>query len=253
MKRLVTWLLLPLFAIGLLTILSTQFMRAQRHADAAPEALAMAASDDEVIVESGRYLVLRPRHVAERMGVVFYPGAYVDVRGYLPTLRPIAAAGYRVVIVPMPMELAIYGLDRAGSIIAANPSLQRWALIGHSVGGAMTGIVARLHPDALQGIIIWDSYPALSLQDFSKPVWHIHRATLDGAPPPAFAAHRDAFGPNSHWVAIPGGIHMYFGSFVGGGYQEDWAPQISRQEQHARVVAATLQALQAMFLPDSSR
>jgi hypothetical protein len=243
MKRALRWILLCALALCVSMLGVTEVMRWQRHADAAPEALALAASDAEVTVASGRYLVLRPRRAPERMGVVFYPGAYVDVRGYLPTLKPIAAAGYRVIIVPMPMEMAVYGFDRAATVIAANPDIDRWVLIGHSVGGAMAGVVARLHPDALRGLVIWDSYPALSLRDYPMPVWHIHRATRDGAPPPSFARRRAAFPPNSTWVPIPGGIHMYFGSFVGGGYHEDWAPQITRAEQQGRVVEATLRAL----------
>ncbi len=246
MKRLARGLLVGVVALVLLTAGGTWFMGARRHADASPTALAAARSDADVQVQYDRFLVLRPRRSPERMGVIFYPGAYVEIRGYLPTLRPIAAAGYRVVLVPMPLELAIYGVDRASDVIAANPDITRWVLIGHSVGGAMTGAYARLHPGALRGIVIWDSYPAFSLHDFPRPVWHVHRATPDGEPPPAFAAHRDAFPQGSTWVPIPGGIHMYFGAFVGGGYNEDWAPTIDREEQHRRVVAATLRALAAM-------
>jgi hypothetical protein len=39
---------------------------------------------------------------------------------------------------------------------------------------------------------------------------------------------------------------MYFGSFDGGGFQEDWAPTISREDQQDQVVAATLEALRAI-------
>ena len=42
---------------------------------------------------------------------------------------------------------------------------------------------------------------------------------------------------------------MYFGAFDGGAYVEDWLPAISRQQQHDRVVAATLEALAAMAGP----
>jgi hypothetical protein len=36
---------------------------------------------------------------------------------------------------------------------------------------------------------------------------------------------------------------MYFGSFTGGGYQEDWPPEISEAQQHVLVIAGTLEAL----------
>jgi pimeloyl-ACP methyl ester carboxylesterase len=219
-----------------------------RHADALPEALAASVSDDDVQVEDERFLTLRPRRVPERMGVVVYPGAYVDIRGYVPTLKPVAASGYRVVIVPMPFELAVFGIDRALDVKAANLDVTRWALVGHSVGGAMGPLFASRHPDALAGVIIWDSYPPTMAKfaGYPKPVWHIHRARRDGSPPPAFAAERSEFPAGSVWVPIRGGIHMQFGSFAEGGYQEDWAAGISREAQQAEVARATLRALEAM-------
>ncbi len=239
---------LAVVALCALAFGGTWLQQQWRHADAAPEALAASITDDEVSVEYGRFLTLRPRRLPERMGVIVYPGAYVDIRGYVPTLRPIAAAGYRVVIVPMPFELAVLGIDRALDVQTANPDLQRWALIGHSVGGAMGPLFASRHPQALEGVIIWDSYPP-SIADFAhypKAVWHIHRARADGSPPPAFAAQRGLFPPGSHWVPIRGGIHMQFGSFAAGGYQEDWPPGITRAAQQALVARATLEALGSM-------
>ena len=119
--------------------------------------------------------------------------------------------------------------------------------IGHSIGGAMAPVFANRHPDALDGVILWDAYPATAgFANYPKPVWHIHRAHADGTPPPAFEAQRGKFPSSSHWVAIPGGIHMYFGSFTAGGYQEDWAPTITRAAQQAQVTRATIEALEKM-------
>lgn len=219
-----------------------------RHADAAPEALALEKGDAEVAVEHGEFLTLRPRRGFERAGVIFYPGAYVDVRGYLPTLRPVAAAGYRVVIVPMPFELAIFGIDRALAVQRAHRDLRDWVIIGHSVGGAMAPVFADRHRNALRGVIIWDSYPPsfASLRDAPWPVWLIHRATADGAPPASFVRQRALFPEDSRWAPIRGGIHMNFGAFRGGGYVEDWPAGISQAAQHREVVRMTLAALAQM-------
>jgi pimeloyl-ACP methyl ester carboxylesterase len=219
-----------------------------RHAAAADEALAALGSDAGVTVEDGEYLVFRPTTTQPRLGVIFYPGASCDLRGYAPVLRRIAAGGYFVVGVPMPLEFAFLAPDRALDVQAAYPDVERWALIGHSLGGAMAAGFVHRNPDLVQGLVIWDSYPApnASLADYERPVWHIHRATPNGMPPLAFSEQRGLFPPTSRWVPIPGGIHMYFGSFDGGGYVEDWAPSITREEQHDRAAAATLEALEAM-------
>jgi len=216
-----------------------------RHAEPAAEALTALASDGEVTVTEGQWLEFRPAAGPPRLGVVFYPGASSDIRGYAPVLRRIAAAGYLVVDVPMPLEFAFLAPNSALEVQAAYPQVKHWAIIGHSLGGAMAGGFAHDHPDAVAGVVIWDSFPApnQSLAAFPHPVWHIHRATPDGKPPASFVERRDLFPPDSTWVPIPGGIHMYFGAFEGGGYKEDWAPSITRAQQHDLAVAATLEAL----------
>jgi hypothetical protein len=220
-----------------------------RHADPGPAALAALSSDSTVtVVEDGQFLVFRPTMQEPRLGVVFYPGASSDLRGYAPVLRRLAAAGYFVVGVSMPLEFAFLAPDRAADAQAAYRQVSRWAIIGHSLGGAMAASFVHRHPEDVQGLIIWDSYPPPneSLAEFPRPVWHIHRATPDGAPPAAFAANRHLFPSASRWVPIPGGIHMYFGDFVGGGYVEDWEPSITRGEHQDRAVTATLEALREM-------
>jgi pimeloyl-ACP methyl ester carboxylesterase len=248
--RILKWAAIGLVALVLLSILGTWLHQQQRHADASVAALAAMRPDPLVRIDHGGFLVLRPAAGGERRGVILYPGAYVDIRGYVPTMKPLAAAGYRVVVVPMPFELAVFGIDRALDVMAENRDITSWAIIGHSVGGAMAAVVADREPTAFEGVIIWDSYPPsfASLDDYPQPVWLIHRATPDGAPPPAFARQRHLFPRDSRWAAIPGGIHMQFGSFKGGGYVEDWQPTISEAEQHRAVVRLTLEALEQMHV-----
>ena len=135
---------------------------------------------------------------------------------------------------------------RADDVRAAWPNIRHWVIAGHSMGGAMAGYYAFHHQKDLAGLIIWDSYPPEqdSLADSDLPVWHIHRATLAGAPPEKFEEMRHLFPASSTWVPVPGGIHMYFGSFDGGGYKEQWTPKISREAQQDIVVTAMLNALQ---------
>lgn len=243
--KLLRRVLIGIAALIVLVLAVTWQQQISRHAAAAPEAIAATVSDNDVGVEDGDDLEFRPLRSPKPLGVIVYPGAFTDVRGYAPVLTRLAAAGYRVVIVRMPFNLAILAPERAARIQAKHPDVKRWAIVGHSVGGTSASIFAHDHPDAVGGVIIWDSYPPAfaSLADFPKPVWQIHRAKLDGLPPESFARQRGMFPAGSHWVAIPGGIHMYFGSFTGGGYQEDWAPEISQSRQHDLVVDATLRAL----------
>lgn len=65
------------------------------------------------------------------------PGGRVDARSYAPLAHQIAAAGYLVIIPPMPLNLAVFAPGRATAVIAAHPEIQRWVIGGHSLGGSM--------------------------------------------------------------------------------------------------------------------
>lgn len=248
MKRFLKWLAIGLVTLVLVGVAGLYAMSQARLARPTPDALAALASDGEVAVSQERWLVFRPAGTRPDTGVIFYPGANCDVRGYAPVLRRIAAAGYLVVDLPMPFDFAIFAPDRAAAVPSAYPEIRRWVIIGHSMGGAMAGRYAQRNPDKLAGVVLWDSYPPAgnSLADSSLPVWHIHRALPDGTPAEKFTRNRSLFPPDSVWVPIPGGIHMYYGSFDGGAYVEEWQPTISRAQQQDLAVDATLRALRAM-------
>ena len=78
-------------------------------------------------------------------GLIFYPGGKVDARAYAPAAHAIAAQGYLVVITPMPLNLAVFGVDRAADVVKAFPSIKHWAIGGHSLGGSMAASFASKH------------------------------------------------------------------------------------------------------------
>ncbi|RMF96689.1 MAG: alpha/beta fold hydrolase [Gammaproteobacteria bacterium] len=242
-------LIAAIVAVPAITLTWFWYWGQQNLARPTQAALAALQSDAEVSVEQDDWLVLRPTAGASRGGVILYPGANCDVRGYAPVLRELARAGYTVVAVPMPFNFAIFAPWRASEVMDDFPGIDRWVLIGHSMGGAMAGYYAHKHPDRLAGVIFWDAYPPESsdLSGLPLTVWSIHRATPDGEMSEKFKPWVKLFPPATRWVPIRGGIHMYFGSFDGGGYVEEWAPQISREEQLARVTRATLAALDEML------
>jgi hypothetical protein len=62
------------------------------------------------------------------------------------------------------------------------------------------------------------------------------------ATPDEVAASRPLLPPDTQWAAIEGGNHAQFGWY--GPQAGDNEPTISREEQQAQIVAATLQLLQ---------
>ncbi|MGI9344010.1 MAG: alpha/beta hydrolase [Gammaproteobacteria bacterium] len=235
--------IVPLAAFGFL-VYSTE----ARRADPMDEALAALVSDDTIAVEIDDWIVMRPVTAEPTAGLILYPGANCDVRGYAKVLKEIAAAGYLVVAVAMPFDFSIFAPNSANAVRDAFPEISDWVIAGHSMGGAMAAQYAFDHQDDLAGLILWDSYPPgpSNLSDAQLPVVHIHRATPEGRSSQVFADKRHLIPTDSTWVPIPGANHMNFGSFIGGGYDEEWDPKIERAEQHRQVVAATLDGLARM-------
>ena len=79
----------PVLAFGWLW-----YSTAKNLASPTAEALAALTTDDSVTVEDGVWLIMRPGASTPTAGLILYPGANCDIRGYAPLLREIAAAGY---------------------------------------------------------------------------------------------------------------------------------------------------------------
>ncbi len=93
------------------------------------EAEAALATDAQVIVEQGRWIVFHPVQGRPAAGLIFYPGGRVNPRAYAPLARAVAAEGYLAVIVPMPLNLAVLGVERAGEVMDTYPAVRE---ISHS-------------------------------------------------------------------------------------------------------------------------
>jgi pimeloyl-ACP methyl ester carboxylesterase len=205
-----------------------------------PAALAALQSDAQVAVETEPWLVFRPMGDVPAVGLVLYPGARVDPRAYAPAAHALAQEGYLVVIVPMPLNLAVLAPDRAAQVIAAFPGTGRWAVGGHSLGGAMAARFAYQNPEAVQGLVLWAAYPAKTddLSGHSLAVTSVY-GTRDGlAAEDKILASRPLLPRATTWVAIGGGNHAQFGWY--GAQPGDNAADISREQQQDEIVSATL-------------
>ena len=226
MRKRMRWLwlllLLPILALGAFVLW------AEITPPPMAEALAALESNAEVQVTTDRWLVFSSTN-----------------HSYAPTARAIATEGYLVIIVPMPLNLAVFASDAATDVIHAYPEVSNWAIGGHSLGGAMGARFAHSHPDDVVGLVLWAAYPDSSndLSDRVLAVSSIH-GTLDGlATTEKIATSRPLLPPATEWVAIEGGNHAQFGWY--GPQRGDNQATISRAEQQRQIVAATLRLLES--------
>jgi hypothetical protein len=207
------------------------------------EALAAMESTETVSVQSGRWLVFQPAQGTPTRGLILYPGGHVDARAYAPAAHQIAGNGFLVVIVPMPLNLAVLGINEGGEVMAAYPAINQWVIAGHSLGGSMAANYADSHPGALAGIVLWASYPAKGddLSDQAIEALSIY-GTQDGlATQDDIQASQPLLPQDTIWLPIEGGNHGQFGWY--GPQSGDNQPTISREDQQEKVVRATLDFL----------
>jgi hypothetical protein len=141
-----------------------------------PEAYDSLNSDSEVTVSTDRWLVFEPINSSKNIGFIVYPGGRVDYRSYAPLAHAIAAEGFLTIIAPMPLNLAVFGVNAANDIINFYPQISSWAIGGHSLGGTMAAQFAYENPSKIAGLVLWAAYPASgnNLSKYSLLVTTIH-------------------------------------------------------------------------------
>jgi len=209
-----------------------------------PEALSALETSDSVMVAERPWYVFSPVDQQADTGFIIYPGGRVDPRSYAPAANAIAANGFQVVIVPMPLNLAVFGIDKAADVIAAYPQVDNWVVGGHSLGGSMAASFANGNPNLVEGLVLWASYPASNddLSESNLAVASIS-ATFDGlTTEDDIEASRSLLPYDTIWYVIEGGNHAQFGWY--GPQPGDLQATISREDQQDQIVEATIGLLQ---------
>ncbi len=200
-----------------------------------------------VSVNQERWIAFAPLSLRPTTGIIFYPGGKVNPKAYVPLLREIAKEGYLALIVPMPLNMAFLGINKADAVIAAYPEIKRWVIAGHSLGGAMAANLVYKQPRRFAGLILYASWPAdsNSLAGANVPVLSVYGSRDGEAEKLALSAA--LLPPSATVMRIEGGNHAQFGYY---GIQDgDGAATISRTEQQMRAVSATVEFLRALETP----
>ena len=211
-----------------------------------PEAVAAMVTDEHVTVVQDDVIVFRPNDTTPTVGLVFYPGARIDPVSYAPAMRALAAQGFLAVIAPMPLNLAVLDSDRAADVIADFPEISRWAVGGHSLGGAMAAAFVASDPAAVDGLVLWAAYPSSGddLSTWDGGVTSVS-ATKDGLATPDDIVRTTPLLPaGAEFVIVDGGNHAQFAWY--GEQRGDGVATISRDDQQSQTVAASLSLLRAL-------
>ena len=104
------------------------------HADPAAEDALVSDRFVTVTEQDGNWVFVPESPTA---GLIFYPGGKVENTAYAPLLHDLAEDGILCVLVKMPCNLAVLGMNAADGIPECVPEVTDWYIGGHSLGGAM--------------------------------------------------------------------------------------------------------------------
>ena len=232
--------------VALLVVATIGFLAWTRLAryPAFPEAAALAESAK---TPQGWYVFL-PTLPADT-GFIFYPGGLVDPAAYAPLMKQLSDEGIMSVITPMPLDLAIFGVNKADDVIAAYPEIKHWIIGGHSLGGSMAAEYVKGHPSAVEGMAFMAAYPADSTNLSTLPikVVSIHGSNDGLATDAKIQNSLKNLPADTKAVLIEGGNHAQYGNY--GPQAGDGQATISREEQQRQAVAATLELANQLHTP----
>jgi pimeloyl-ACP methyl ester carboxylesterase len=226
--------------IGILAVTAFIILFSNPYRAEARSAEALRSDDTVTVSDNPNEIIFMPANPAA--GFIYYPGARVEPAAYAPVMRQIAAQGYAVFVIKVPLNFALFSVNRADDFIAAYPQITAWAVGGHSLGGVAACAYAAGGTKA-QALIMHASFCANGIADRTDLEIVSIYATLD-----AFSnverveSNKGQFPADATWIKIEGGNHSQFGDY--GLQSGDNVATISADEQYAQIVAATIEALQ---------
>lgn len=234
-----------IIVIGMLLLISLVFVLylTTGQAPPMPEAMTAMKSDSNIEVTDTDSIVFTPQNTKADTALIIYPGAKVEPESYAPIARAFAEKGIKTIIVKMPFNLAVFGINKADLVIAQNNDIKKWFISGHSLGGVMAARYAKNHQDTMGGLILWASYPEKSsdLSRSAMPIMSIY-GTNDGLIQPGkISKTRHLLPASVLWISLKGANHSQFGWY---GFQKrDEKADISREEQQKEIVEATMEII----------
>ncbi|MBC2043759.1 alpha/beta hydrolase [Listeria seeligeri] len=191
------------------------------------------------VLEENNILVFTPRKTDAGMSVILYPGAFIDGLSYAPLAKELASSGYKTYIVEMPLNLAVFGKNRAADIIDEAPD-EKFVIGGHSLGGVMSSRFAHDNEDEIQGVFFLASYPDEkgTLKNASFPAISITATNDKVLNKDSYNESKKYLPKDTTFVSIEGGNHAQFGSY--GTQHGDGKATISGTEQTEQVANAMI-------------
>ena len=205
-----------------------------------PQAMAHLAlvSDENVIVNKGKFITFTPANTNPTKGFIFYPGAKVNPESYAPICKDIAQKGYKVFIVEPTLNLAILSPNKAKNVIKENNDISTWVVGGHSLGGTIAAKFASNNRTLVDGVVLLASYPMNDdLKSLSMDVISIWGSKDGVVNFKSLIESKEKLPSDATFVEIEGGNHAQFGDY---GKQKGDNDAIINQEKQIDITSKSI-------------
>lgn len=168
--------------------------------------------------------------------MLFYPGAMVEPKAYVPLCRKISEANIEVYLIRMPWRLATKGYNKPKELGLFEDSSKIYILSGHSQGAKMAAQFTYENPQLVDKLVlIGTTHPRdISLANSKIPILKIYGGKDGVADENTILENRNNLPSNAKLMKIEGANHAQFGYY---GYQlGDSSASISREEQQKQTV-----------------
>ena len=163
------------------------------------------------------------------IGFVFYPGGKVEYTSYLPLMRALAEKGIFCILYDMPFNLAVLGINSADGISELYPSVEKWYIGGHSLGGSMAASYISNNSDDFCGIVLLGSYSTADLSTLDVRALSIYGSNDGVMNRQKYEDNKKNLPEDFTEIIIEGGSHAYFGMY--GEQDGDGQASITAEEQ----------------------
>lgn len=162
-----------------------------------------------------------------KAGFVFYPGGKVEYGSYEPLLKACAEKGIVCILIKMPQNLAIFGINKGVDVTEYFPQIKNWYIGGHSLGGSMAASCASSHNELFNGVVLLGAYSTNDITNLE--VLSIYGSNDKVMNERKYHKYFDNLPDKFTERVINGGNHAYFGMY--GEQDGDGKASISNIEQ----------------------
>lgn len=196
-------------------------------------------SDKISVKDNDNYFLFEPKQKFDKI-FIFYPGAMVDPKAYVPLCRKISENKIKVYLIKMPWRLASKGYKIPKQLDLFADKTKTYILAGHSQGGKMAAQFVQENPTLINKLIlIGTTHPRdISLADSTIPILKIYGSDDGVADEKNIFQNKSKLPVTTKFVKVEGANHAQFGYY---GFQfGDNSARISREKQQNETLKCIL-------------